>query len=562
MQNTLSINHFAHAVVDFVAIERALQQQTDNVKFLQDENKKCQAIIKEHENFRKIMEQAINDMQSQLSDENEKYQTIINEHENFRKIAGQTFHDLQSQFSSLRIIAESSNELPEEKRITLRSAVINAIDITANALHQYKPDANTMPDNNKRQAIMVATALSEIINDKRAKYKDHPIKFEYNLTKLNAFLCIKVAPIDFKRAISNLINNAVDALPKTGGKVELRLKSTEEWVDIIVLDDGAGMPLDVLNKIKSSIAVTAGKKDGHGIGFTQIRDMLENNNAKLDIFTSTSGINHGTTMSLRFPRIAALEWSTEQINLYSDDTVIILSNDDKVWSIWDKKFNYILEKIPSLVVKYFSNSNDVLEYAETLSTEARQRVCFICDYDLKESEVNGLGLIEATKIKRSMLITKPFADYAIKKTAVENLIKIIPQELLEVVSLNICQKAALADGKLANVHMVFLDDEKVTMNALVSEHYNHLIVDTYSNPFEFLDHVAKYSKDTKFILDNCYYAEDGSPYDIDGITIAQQLHEKGYTKLFLLSGEKFDIPDYLELILKADKEKIRNLDTL
>ena len=96
----------------------------------------------------------------------------------------------------------------------------------------------------------------------------------------------------------------------------------------------------------------------------------------------------------------------------------------------------------------------------------------------------------------------------------------------------------------------------------MAEYYNHLIVDIYSNPFEFLDKVDKYALDTQFILDNCYYADDGSSYEIDGIEIAKRLHEKGFTRLFLLFGEAFAVPDYLTLILKTDREKIRKLDLL
>ncbi len=77
-----------------------------------------------------------------------------------------------------------------------------------------------------------------------------------------------------------------------------------------------------------------------------------------------------------------------------------------------------------------------------------------------------------------------------------------------------------------------------------------------------MDNVKRYAKDTKFILDNYYYAEDRSAYSIDGISIAKHLFEKGYNKLFLLSGEKFDTPDYLKLILKTDLKSIVQLDKL
>lgn len=64
------------------------------------------------------------------------------------------------------------------------------------------------------------------------------------------------------------------------------------------------------------------------------------------------------------------------------------------------------------------------------------------------------------------------------------------------------------------------------------------------------------------ILDNYFYAPDGSTYAIDGITLAEKLHAKGFTKLFLLSGQNFNVPDYLQLVLKSNKEKIRNLDKI
>lgn len=55
---------------------------------------------------------------------------------------------------------------------------------------------------------------------------------------------------------------------------------------------------------------------------------------------------------------------------------------------------------------------------------------------------------------------------------------------------------------------------------------------------------------TKMILDNYYYASDGSTYAVDGITLANNLHEKRFNNLFLLSGENFNVPTYLHLILK------------
>lgn len=525
--NTLD---FKSQKTDLDVVERVLQELAAKVRLLQRKNKEQQAAIKEHEHFRKTV--------------------------------GQMFHDMQSPVLGLQAISESINELPEQKRITLRSSVISIVDITTHALHQFKPKDHAETANNFRQPVLVSTIISEIVNDRQNRYKDLPIKFEFNLTGLNAFEFIKAAPSDLKRSISNLVNNAVDALPETGGKIELKIKSNEGWVYISILDDGRGMSDETLAKIRNSIAVTDGKKDGHGIGLTQVRDMLKDNHGTFEIASSQAKRNRGTTVTLRFPKISAPTWSTDKINLYPDDTVIILSEDTNLHEVLDKKLSYILGKIPNITVKHFYDSAEVKEFLKNISATKKTKLCFFCDYELVDSKTNGLELTKACKIKRSILIGNQLVDSESKKSVVENQIKIVFKELVHLVSFNICQKAQLAKGKLANVHMVFLDDEKMTMNALVREYYSHLIVDQYSNPFEFLDEVDNYPKDTKFILDNYYYAEDGNPYNIDGIAIAEKLYDKGYTNLFLLSGESFSVPNYLTLVLKIDKEKIKTLDKL
>jgi hypothetical protein len=44
-----------------------------------------------------------------------------------------------------------------------------------------------------------------------------------------------------------------------------------------------------------------------------------------------------------------------------------------------------------------------------------------------------------------------------------------------------------------------------------------------------------------------------------GVEVAKQLHKDGYTKLYLLSGTKFEkgeLPDFLTPILKTDIDKL------
>lgn len=493
-----------------------------------------------------------------LITENQKYQTtIIEEQEEFKTVVGQVLHDIQSPLSSLRTIIESTKEIPEQKRISLRTASINILDITHQLLNQYRPNKSRVAvPGNERQTIMAAIVLSEILSDRRFRYRGLPIEFVYNLNQLNAFLFIKAEPSDLKRAISNLINNAVNSLPQNGGRVELSLKSNEEWVFIRVLDNGKGISSDMLEKIKNNTLVVETKKDGRGVGLIQVRDMLERNYGKLDIYSSVSGENHGTTVELRFPRISSPNWACEEIKFDSDDIIIILDDDELIHEAWNARIEHILEKIPTIMVKHYYNGSEVIDFIAKLPQ--KDNVYLLSDYEFIGQELNGIEIIEQCQIKRSVLVTSHFVNSDIRKQAIRKRIKLLPKELTHAVSLKMEQKTT----KNVNVHMVFVDDEKNFTKNLVGQHYSHLVIDTYSDPFDFLENVTKYSLDTKLILDNYYYMDNNEVYDIDGLTLAKTLHKMGYKRLFLLSGEAFSVPGYLTLILKSDHEKIKILDKL
>ena len=491
----------------------------------------------------------------------EMYKKTFKKFEAREKMTGRMVHDIQAPLSCFYAMLDSMESLPSHYRILLRSAITDIFDITNPLLNSFNPKHVAISENNKRQPVLVSTILSDLINTRQYKYKNRVIEFECNLNKLNAFLCIKAIPSDLKRAISNLINNAVESLPDTGGKIQLKLKANDEWVYISIFDNGKGMSADTLNKIKKSIGVTKGKKNGHGIGLAQVRDMLEQNHGKFEIESSTHAKCHGTTVTLSFPKITPPHWLVSEINLTKDDTIIIVDEDKATHDAWDAKLVHILEKIPSIEIKHFMSSDAVISFISSLPKNKRQNLCLLSNHDTTH-ELNSLQLIKICKTNNAILMTNHASNSKLGITATENRIKILPKGLISAISFNLKQKKQVAEDESVNVHMVLVDNEEMSTQTLVAQYYSDLIVDTYSNPFEFLDCVAKYSKDTKIILDNYFYASDGSTYKIDGVSIAKKLHEFGYTNLFLLSGEEFVVPDYLTLILKSDREKIKHLDKL
>ena len=110
--------------------------------------------------------------------------------------------------------------------------------------------------------------------------------------------------------------------------------------------------------------------------------------------------------------------------------------------------------------------------------------------------------------------------------------------------------------------MVWVDDEKQMIEKIVQDEYSHLHVDIYDDPIGFLDEVHQYPTDTKIILDQYFFGFDIG-CELDGLRIAEIPNEKGYTKLYLITAAMPPkIPEYLQVILKSDIEKVHSLDKL
>ena len=472
------------------------------------------------------------------------------------ELTAQVAHDIQSPLSSLQTIVQSTTGIPENDRITLRAAAMQIGDITNHMLNKYKNKADD--SDSLRQPMLVSASLLQALSAKRYEYKELAIEFRHQFDSQANFAFINVEPIDFRRMISNLINNAADAFGDAVGNklhfVELSLDINNEWVIITVEDNGRGIPDAVLDKIRQNEAVTAGKKDGHGLGLTQVRETLRRNLGEFEIYSG----RHGTKVMLFFPKIASPHWIADEIKVVAGDTIVILDDDQSIHGAWDARLLPVVERNPDLQLKHFSDGTEAVDFIRQLSEAEKAQICLLSDYELLDQKLNGIHVIKQSGIKRSVLVTSHYADSEVRKEAANINVKILPKELVFAVSVRINKKIA-PHSKV--VDMVWVDDEKNWLDYLVDKYYKHLKVERYYDPVSFLEDINQYPLNTKIIMDNYYYTETSS-YDLEGTMLAKKLHEMGYAKLFLLSGERFVVPEYLTLILKTDQDSLARLDTL
>jgi len=494
--------------------------------------------------------------------ENEAYKTISQEQEKFRKLADQVAHDVRSPLASLLMIVKACQAIPERERVALREAATTIGDIANNLLSNYRKKEvyhDQVLTTEGRESVLVSPLLLQILTDKKYQYQNLSIKFTHHFSQAGNFAWIKIEPTAFKRMLSNIINNSVDAFDQKEGKITLYFDADDEEVRLTIEDNGKGMKPELVQKILGHSAVTEGKENGHGIGLTQVRETLENNKGEWII---DSQIGHGTQFILTFPRAHSLNWIAETIRLENDDTVVILDDDSSIHMAWDIRFDVILKKFPQLTIKHFELGQEAIDFINDHTPDKKQKIFLLTDYELLKQDLDGLGVIKETQISRSILVTSHYANKQVQHLAAKTNTKILPKQLASDIAIKISKTpvnenahihVTLLNNEVKEVDVVFVDDDQRLLDSFTFFAFNKK-VDTYQDPQIFLNNVNQYPKHTKIMLDQHY-----ANFDQKGMQIAEHLHTLGFTQLFLLSGESFsewEIPHYLTTVLKTDLDKV------
>ncbi|MCC2644245.1 MAG: hypothetical protein K0R94_23 [Burkholderiales bacterium] len=314
--------------------------------------------------------------------ENERYQATAMQQAQFRKIAAQVAHDIASPIFALQMILPRCDVLPENTRTALNKFSTRIIDISQNFLSQFKQK----PED------------GITIN---------------GITKIDSF----------KRMMSNIINNSVDALEDKEGIISIYLDTIDDKVQIVIEDNGKGMSKEITDKILRNITITSGKIDGHGIGFSQIRDTLVNNQGSFDIDTE---LGRGTKIILTFPKIETPKWITDKIELDHDTLVIIVDDEPYVHEAWECKFKL---SVPNISKKHFEQGRETIDFLNQLTDEEKKKVFLLIDYELLKQKLNGLEIIQKTNVRNAILVTSHHNSNEIREQAANLGIKILPKEL-------------------------------------------------------------------------------------------------------------------------------------
>jgi signal transduction histidine kinase len=82
----------------------------------------------------------------------------------------------------------------------------------------------------------------------------------------------------------NLLDNALDAVPESG-HVQLRARREVDWVIVRVIDDGPGMPPELIDQIFDPFFTTKPPGEGTGLGLDIARNLVRRHGGEIEVDT-------------------------------------------------------------------------------------------------------------------------------------------------------------------------------------------------------------------------------------------------------------------------------------
>lgn len=190
-------------------------------------------------------------------------------------LAKQLAHDLRSPLSAINLIIQKAN-LDDSHKSVLAIAIDRLNTIASSVLRKRVPSIgiSEVSDINK--------LLQQGISQKRIELQASPnIGIDLSIAADKYF--VKISSDDFLRIVSNLINNAAEAIGTEAGVIRVMASNIADKVEIIFSDTGLGIPPEIVDRIWTRDFSYG--KEGAGLGLYHAKQALEKVGGSIEVLS-------------------------------------------------------------------------------------------------------------------------------------------------------------------------------------------------------------------------------------------------------------------------------------
>lgn len=390
-------NRFSYAILSPI---NSLSQSIESFNVGEQYEIKVNNNIKELKILEKFIEKSFAQISEQLDRE--------------IKISAQVAHDIRSPLAALQIgINLLPSNLDESSRILLRDAIQNIRDI-ANSLDKN----NIHKVNEKKQLIQIAVVLDSVISERRLALGKRNIKVNQNYDYESYGYFTEAITATIKRILSNLLNNAYEALNHDGGEININLLENDGFYLIDIIDNGCGISNKNLKFLCRNGFTT--KKNGSGLGLYHAKEALAQWGAMLEIF-SIQG--KGTKIRVKLPIASQPFWFINKLILNRNEKVVCVDDNQSIWQSWQERFKSYGYK--NSLVYCSSKENFIEELKKNISAT------YLIDFEFSGKNYRGYDLVDLLLNNhiqnRIYFVTSYSGKEEVQEYCETNSIKIIPK---------------------------------------------------------------------------------------------------------------------------------------
>lgn len=240
-----------------------------------------------------ILRDVTRDRQQEVSNlESERYNAI-------KMLAAGVAHEIGNPLNAitihLQLLAREIRDLPPESRDSLSELVdvaqteVSRLDtIITQFLRAVRP----------AKPVLVPEHPEEVLQDtlRLLKTECENRRIAVSIDIPSSVPSVLLDRSQIKQVFFNLFKNALEAMPD-GGNLKVVFGSTDGFVDISIIDNGQGIPIEELGRIFEPYHTT--KTKGTGLGLMIVKRIIEDHGGEIEVASKPGA---GTCFKIRLPR--------------------------------------------------------------------------------------------------------------------------------------------------------------------------------------------------------------------------------------------------------------------